>query len=99
MNEDFRVKTRVHLFISGTVQGVFFRDSAKQVAQSMGITGYAGNLQDGRVEIVAEGEKDSVDELVRWCHKGPPAAMVVSVDIKNEHYKGEFDLFNVKRSN
>jgi len=95
---DFRMKTRVHLFISGTVQGVFFRDSAKQVAQSMGITGYARNLQDGRVEIVAEGEKDSVDKLVQWCHKGPPAAIVESVDIINELYKGEFDLFDVKRS-
>lgn len=93
------MKTRVHLFISGTVQGVFFRDSAKQVAQSSGITGYARNLQDGRVEIVAEGEKDSVDELVRWCRKGPPAAIVVSVDIEYEHYKDEFDLFTVKRSN
>jgi len=94
----FRVKTRVHLFISGMVQGVFFRDSARQVAQSMGITGYVRNLQDGRVELVAEGEKDSVDTLVQWCHKGPPAAKVVSVDIENEHYIGEFDLFDVKRS-
>jgi len=94
----FRVKTRVHLFISGMVQGVFFRDSARQVAQSMGITGYVRNLQDGRVELVAEGEKDSVDTLVQWCYKGPPAAKVVSVDIENEHYIGEFDLFDVKRS-
>ena len=62
LERDFRVKTRVHLFISGTVQGVFFRDSAKQVAQSMGITGYARNLQDGRVEIVAEGEKEGEEE-------------------------------------
>ena len=92
------MKSRVHLFISGTVQGVFFRDSAKQVAQSIGITGYVRNLQDGRVELVAEGEKDSIDILVQWCRKGPPTAIVVSVDIENEHYKGEFDLFDVKRS-
>ena len=92
------MKSRVHLFISGTVQGVFFRDSAKQVAQSMGITGYVRNMQDGRVELVAEGEKDSIDRLVQWCRKGPPSAIVVSVDIENEHYKGEFDLFDVKRS-
>lgn len=93
------MNTRVHLFISGTVQGVFFRDSAKQVAQSLGITGYVRNLQDGRVELVAEGEKDSINTLVQWCHKGPPSAIVVSVDIENEHYKDEFDLFDVKRSN
>ena len=92
------MKTRVHLFISGAVQGVFFRDSAKQVAQSMGITGYVRNMQDGRVELVAEGEKDSIDRLVQWCRKGPPSAIVVSVNIENEHYKGEFDLFDVKRS-
>ena len=92
------MKTRVHLFISGAVQGVFFRDSAKQVAQSMGITGYVRNMQDGRVELVAEGEKGSIDRLVQWCRKGPPSAIVVSVDIENEHYKGEFDLFDVKRS-
>ncbi len=95
----FRVmKSRVHLFISGMVQGVFFRDSARQIAQSMGITGYVRNLQDGRVELVAEGEMDSVDKLVQWCHKGPPAAIVESVDIESEQYKGEFDLFEVKRS-
>ncbi len=92
------MKTRVHLFISGIVQGVFFRDSARQVAQSMGIRGYARNLQDGRVELVVEGEKDSVDKLVQWCHKGPPAAIVDSVDIIEEPYNGEFDLFEVKRS-
>ena len=93
------MKTRVHLFISGAVQGVFFRDSAKQVAQSIGITGYVRNLQDGRVELVAEGELDSVDKLVQWCHKGPPAAIVESVTIESEQFNGEFDLFDVKRSN
>lgn len=92
------MKTRVHLFISGMVQGVFFRDSAKQAAQSIGLTGYVRNLRDGRVEVVAEGEKDSLDKMVQWCHKGPPAAIVESVDVQNEQYQGEFDLFEVKRS-
>lgn len=64
----------------------------------MGITGYVGNLQDGRVELVAEGEKESVDKLVKWCFKGPPAAKVVSVDIEEKDYKGHFDRFEVKRS-
>lgn len=80
------------------VQGVFFRDSARQAAQSMEITGYVRNLRDGRVEVVAEGEKDSLDKLVQWCHKGPPAAIVESVDIHNEQYIGEFVLFEVKLS-
>ncbi len=94
----FQVKARVHLYISGMVQGVFFRDSAKQVAQSIGLTGYVRNLHDGRVEVVAEGEKDAVDKLAQWCHKGPPAAIVESVDVQNEQYQGEFVLFEVKRS-
>lgn len=92
------MKTRVHLFISGMVQGVFFRDSARQAAQSMEITGYVRNLRDGRVEVVAEGERDAVGKFVQWCHKGPPAAIVESVDIHNEQYIGEFVLFEVKRS-
>lgn len=92
------MKTRVHLFINGIVQGVFFRDSAKQVAQSLGITGFVRNLPDGRVELVAEGEKESVDKLVQWCRKGPPAAVVESVELNPETYKGEFALFDVKRS-
>ncbi|MCC6543916.1 MAG: acylphosphatase [Nitrospirae bacterium] len=93
------MKSRVHLFINGTVQGVNYRDSARQVAQSLGITGYVRNLHDGRVELVAEGEKDSVDTLIKWCRKGPPAALVVSIDIEYENHKDEFDLFCVKRSN
>ncbi|MCC7201674.1 MAG: acylphosphatase [Nitrospirae bacterium] len=92
------MKTRVHLFINGIVQGVFFRDSAKQVAQSLGITGFVKNLPDGRVELVAEGEKDSVDKLVQWCRKGPPAAIVESVEANPEPYNDEFELFDVKRS-
>ena len=92
------MKARVHLFISGMVQGVFFRDSARQAAQSMEITGYVRNLRDGRVEVVAEGERDTVDKFVQWCDKGPPAAIVESVDVQNEQYQGEFDLFEVKRS-
>ena len=80
------------------VQGVFFRDSARQAAQSMEITGYVRNLRGGRVEVVAEGEKDAVDKFVQWCDKGPPAAIVESVDVQNEQYQGEFVLFEVKRS-
>ncbi len=91
------MKTRVHLYINGMVQGVFFRDSARQVAQSMGLSGYIMNLSDGRVEVVIEGEKEGVDSLVQWCHAGPPRAVVKSVEIHTEPYKGEFDVFEVRR--
>ena len=89
---------RVHLYISGSVQGVFFRDTTRQVAQSVGVTGFVKNLRDGRVEVVAEGENEAVEKLVQWCHAGPPAAVVESVEIHNESYKEEFEIFEVKRS-
>ena len=91
------MKMRAHIYISGRVQGVFFRDSTRQVAQSMGLAGYVKNLSDGRVEIVVEGEKEGVDKLSQWCHIGPPGAIVKSVEIHNELYNGEFKIFEVRR--
>ena len=91
------MKTRLHLHISGIVQGVFFRDSTREVAQARGLTGYVTNLPDGRVQVVAEGEKTDIDSLVQWCHAGPPRAVVKSVEIHIESYKGEFMIFEVRR--
>lgn len=91
------MKIRAHLYISGRVQGVFFRDSARQAAHYLGLTGYVKNLMDGRVEVIAEGNKDDVDKLVEWCHKGPPDAYVSSVEIHSEAYKNEFEKFEVRR--
>lgn len=88
---------RMHLHISGRVQGVFFRDTTSQMAESMGLTGYVKNLIDGRVEIVVEGKKGDVDRLVQWCHTGPRGAIVKSVEIHNEPYHGEFKFFEVRR--
>lgn len=88
---------RVHLYISGRVQGVFFRDSTRQMAQAMGLTGYVMNLPDDRVEVVVEGREEQVDRLIQWCHIGPPGAIVTSVDIHDEPHKGEFRIFEVKR--
>ncbi|MBI5406923.1 MAG: acylphosphatase [Nitrospirae bacterium] len=91
------MKTRVHLYISGRVQGVFFRDSARQTAHSAGVTGFVKNLRDSRVEVVAEGEDEAIKKLVQWCHSGPPAANVESVEIHYEPYNGEFFIFEVRR--
>src|SRR3989337_4379683 len=93
----FQVKTRVHLYISGRVQGVFFRDSAQQTAQAAGGTGFVKNLRDGRVEVVAEGEDEAIQKLVQWCHSGPPAASVESVEIQHEPYRGAFFIFETRR--
>ncbi len=67
--------------MSGRVQGVYYRRSAQRVAESLGVTGSARNLPDGRVEVVAWGEDDAVTRLVEWLHQGPALARVESVDV------------------
>ena len=66
--------------VSGRVQGVFFRASTRNEALLLGVTGYAKNLADGAVEVLACGDAAALDELQRWLHKGPPAARVQSVE-------------------
>ena len=66
-------------FISGHVQGVFFRASARHEAEQFKLTGYAKNLSDGRVEVLACGEKVSVDEFCHWLSKGPAHAHISNV--------------------
>lgn len=67
-------------FVQGRVQGVFFRASTAQVAQRLGITGYARNLVDGRVEVLACGSRAAVDELCAWLRQGPTSARVDELD-------------------
>ena len=69
----------VRCLVSGKVQGVFFRASARHQAQSLGITGYAKNLPDGRVEILACGEPKTISQFKSWLAKGPAGAQVTSV--------------------
>lgn len=66
-------------FVSGRVQGVFFRESTRREALRLSLTGYACNLADGRVEVLASGANDALDELERWLAHGPPAARVDDV--------------------
>ncbi|HEX7325791.1 MAG TPA: acylphosphatase [Rhodanobacteraceae bacterium] len=65
--------------ISGRVQGVFFRAATREYALRLGVAGYAKNLPDGRVEVVAAGSDDALADLERWLHRGPPAAEVDTV--------------------
>jgi len=67
-------------FVSGRVQGVFFRESTRRKATSLALNGYARNLEDGRVEVVAAGSKESLDELEAWLWQGPPLSKVSGVD-------------------
>ncbi|HIH46435.1 MAG TPA: acylphosphatase [Candidatus Nitrosotenuis sp.] len=88
-------KQRVHLFITGKVQGVFFRQAMKVTAIKNNATGWVRNLKDGRVEAVIEGEDLDVSNVVEWSHAGPANARVEDVEIRNEQHKGEFAKFEV----
>ena len=73
-------ETRAHVFVSGRVQGVAFRANTRNTAREIGVDGWVQNLDDGRVEAVFEGEEESVERMVEWCHDGSPAAEVENVD-------------------
>ncbi|MBN1646135.1 acylphosphatase [Candidatus Woesearchaeota archaeon] len=72
----------VHINVKGIVQGVNFRYHAKEVASKLGLKGVVRNLSDGSVEVIAEGVKDNLHQLVEWCHHGPAHAIVESVKVK-----------------
>ena len=89
---------RVHVYISGRVQGVFFRAYTRETALSLNLTGWVRNLSDSRVEAVFEGKAESVAAMLEWCGKGPPYAVVHDVDTREEPPTGEFHDFRVTRS-
>lgn len=84
---------RVTLLISGKVQGVSYRASTADAARKLDLTGYARNLDDGRVEIVAEGAPEALVALEQWCRSGPPLAVVYDVDSTTGDATGEFTGF------
>ncbi|MFO7966767.1 MAG: acylphosphatase [Archaeoglobaceae archaeon] len=90
------MKSRIHVYISGRVQGVFFRDSTREKARELGVNGWVRNMRDGRVEAVFEGDEDKVGKMVEWCHEGPGSARVDQVQISKEEPVGE-EGFSVKR--
>jgi acylphosphatase len=93
------MKSRLHLKIYGIVQGVFFRATTQdQVRKIGGITGFVKNLPDGSVELVAEGEKDKLEQLLDWAKHGPASAQVEKIDEKWEEYRGEFVGFEIRYS-
>jgi acylphosphatase len=81
------VRRRVQ--VEGRVQGVFFRDSCAREARARGVFGSVRNRSDGGVEAVFEGEAEAVDRLVAWCHRGPPRAVVTSVQAEDEPPQGD----------
>jgi acylphosphatase len=87
---------RAHVFIAGRVQGVGYRYATVDTASQLGLTGWVRNLPDQRVEAVFEGVQEVVEQMVRWCHSGPPAAMVKEVIVEYEQPEG-LGRFEVRR--
>lgn len=80
---------RLHVFVSGRVQGVFFRAHTQKKAQQLDLVGWVRNLMDGRVEVAVEGREEALKTLLEWLYKGPPAAQVDQVDATWETSSGE----------
>ncbi|MFW5709344.1 MAG: acylphosphatase [Chloroflexota bacterium] len=89
---------RLHVFIHGRVQGVNFRHTTQQRAKHLKLTGWVRNLPDGRVEIIAEGEREQLNNLLDWVHEGPPMASVSNVEANWHSATGEFTEFSVSFS-
>ena len=79
---------RKHVVVSGRVQGVFFRDSVRRLAEQQSVAGWVRNTWDGTVEAAFEGEPDAVEQLVDFCREGPRGAAVDHVDVKSEQPEG-----------
>lgn len=89
---------RLRIFVSGKVQGVYYRQNTVQKAQQMDVFGWVRNLKDGRVEAVLEGKHDNVHEMLEWCKSGPKDAIVTNIDVLNEDYTNEFSSFKIIES-
>ena len=77
-----RMLQTISITVSGMVQGVFYRQSTKEKALALGISGIVENLPDGNVHIIATGTADQLDQLVQWCRQGPPRAKVTAVNVE-----------------
>ena len=88
---------RIEVIVIGRVQGVFFRASTLEQAQSLNLVGFVENLPDGSVEVVAEGPKYALEDLERWCEHGPPKAHVHEVITRWKDTTGEFQTFTIRR--
>jgi acylphosphatase len=92
------MKVRAHVFVSGRVQGVFFRSETRRHAERYDLKGWVRNMSGGRVEAVFEGEEEAVEALIAFCKRGTSGARVTNVDVAWEHYTGEFERFIIRYS-
>ena len=89
------IQKRIHIFVTGRVQGVFFRQSTRVMAIKNNVNGWVRNLDDGRVEIIAEGETQNIDNFVTWCKTGPANSRVDEFELLDENSTGQFENFDV----
>jgi acylphosphatase len=88
---------RLHVWVEGEVQGVFFRESTRREADRLGVAGWVRNLPDGRVEAVFQGPAARVEAMAAWCQQGPPSAVIARVEAKPEPPAAEPAGFRVLR--
>jgi acylphosphatase len=91
-----KMKSRSHIFVSGKVQGVFFRENTREKAAEFGLNGFIRNLQNGKVEAIFEGEKEKIEKIIQWIKKGPETTQVENIEINWQNYKGEFKNFEIR---
>lgn len=86
----------VSITVTGKVQGVFFRASAKDIAEKLDVRGFAQNMPNGSVYIEAEGDEENLKQFIGWCQQGPPRASVSNVNVVEAEPKS-FQRFDIKR--
>jgi acylphosphatase len=86
---------KVKILVSGRVQGVYFRVFTQNKAKQLGVLGTVQNLPDGRVEIIAEANETTMENFIKWCHKGPITARVDVVEVIELDFNGEFNSFAI----
>jgi len=88
------MKKSVRLYITGTVQGVFFRVFIKSNAEKYNVKGFTRNLEDGRIEVFLEGDADDVNKMMELCKQGPKHSQIKNVEVKPEKFQG-FNTFKI----
>ncbi len=90
-------KTRAHIYVTGRVQGVFYRSFVRSKAQLLGLKGWVKNTMEGCVEIVFEGETEDIRDAIEECRKGPKYAQITDLRVEWEKPTGEFTAFEIRQ--
>lgn len=85
----------LHVYVTGRVQGVYFRQNTVDEAERLGLTGWVKNLYDGRVEALFEGESELIDQMLEWCRQGPSMSRITNVEYYEKEYTGAFKDFTI----